>query len=74
MSFRQILNSPIFLVFMVTLAGAATVWCYIARQEGWNRIEKQQRIETDVKTSIEKKHEKVQIQITFRTKLKVMMD
>jgi hypothetical protein len=54
MSFRQILNSPIFLVFMVTLAGTATVWCYIARQEGWNRMEKQQRIETDVKTSIEK--------------------
>ena len=39
---------------MVTLAGTATVWCYIARQEGWNRMEKQQRIETDVKTSIEK--------------------
>jgi hypothetical protein len=54
MSFRQILNSPIFLVFMVTLAGAATTWHYIARQEGWNRMEKQQRIETDVKTSIEK--------------------
>jgi len=54
MSFRQILNSPIFLVFMVTLAGAATAWRYIARQEGWNRVENQQRIETDVKTSIEK--------------------
>lgn len=56
MTFKRIMTSRTFAVIAIVLAASATAYRYIDRQQRLRENQTKQRIEADVKNSIDKLH------------------